>query len=173
MKYIKLDSNNVVLQVQTKKEKGFEEVKDSVFVVCGMIKAGSIFVNPAKDIKVEKERKKDNINTDCDNAIVSGFYSSVLGEKYFYYSTIAEQSTLNSLINLGADLEFKAQKVNVDGDGIETLGARVKYLHTNAQLIGVLADGATHIGTQVEKKDQLEALIEQATTIDEVNAIQW
>jgi len=123
-----------------------------------------------EDVKISKTNE---INIACDNAIVSGFYSSVLGEKHFYYSTIAEQSTLNSLINLGADLEFKAQKVNVDGDGVETLGARVKYLHTNTQLIGVLADGATHIGTQVEKKDQLEALIEQATTIDEVNAIQW
>lgn len=119
-----------------------------------------------------KKEKENEINTACNNAIVSGFYSSVLGIKHFYYSTIAEQSTLNSLVALGVDNGFKAQKVVVVDDD-ETLEKRIVHNHTHEQLKGVLADGAIHIGTQVAKKDELEIAIENATTVDEVNAIQW
>lgn len=119
-----------------------------------------------------KEEKINEINNCCENSIVNGFYSSVLGEKHFYYSTIAEQSTLNSLVALGVDNGFKAQKIVVVDD-VETLEKRIVHNHTHEQLKGVLADGAIHIGTQVAKKDELEIAIENATTVDEVNAIQW
>ena len=59
-----------------------------------------------------KALKIKKINNLCELSIVGGFKSSVLGEEYFYYSTLEEQTTLNSLINLGFDSNFKAQKIS-------------------------------------------------------------
>ena len=123
--------------------------------------------NESEILESKKIIKLNEINTACDNAIIGGFNSEALGAKHFYYSTIAEQSTLNSLVAIGIDNKFKAQKVNAD----ESLADRVQYLHTVEQLKGVLVDGATHIGTVIAKKDELEALIAGATTIEEVEAI--
>lgn len=123
-------------------------------------------------LKEVKEKKIDDINKSCDKAIVSGFTSEALGSKHFYYSTLEEQSTLNSLINLGVDNQFKAQKITLV-DQVEAKESRTAYSHTIQQLRTVLADGFTHIATQVTKKDALEIQINNATTIDEVEAISW
>lgn len=123
-------------------------------------------------LKEVKEKKIDDINKTCDKAIVSGFTSEALGSKHFYYSTLEEQSTLNSLINLGVDNQFKAQKITLV-DQVETKENRIAYSHTIQQLRSILADGFTHIASQVAKKDILETQINNATTIDEVEAISW
>lgn len=123
-------------------------------------------------LKEVKEKKIDDINKSCDKAIVSGFTSEALGSKHFYYSTLEEQSTLNSLINLGVDNQFKAQKITLV-DQVETKENRIAYSHTIQQLRSILADGFTHIASQVAKKDILETQINNATTIDEVEAISW
>lgn len=123
-------------------------------------------------LKETKEKKISDINSLCDKAIINGFTSEALGSKHFYYSTLEEQSTLNSLINLGVDNQFKAQKITLV-DGIETKEARKPYLHTIDQLRAVLADGFTHIATQVAKKDALKIQINNATTVEELEAISW
>ncbi len=123
-------------------------------------------------LKEVKEKKIDDINKTCDKAIVSGFTSEALGSKHFYYSTLEEQSTLNSLINLGVDNQFKAQKITLV-DQVETIENRIAYSHTIQQLRSILADGFTHTASQVAKKDILETQINNATTIDEVEAISW
>lgn len=123
-------------------------------------------------LKEVKEKKIDDINKTCDKAIVSGFTSEALGSKHFYYSTLEEQSTLNSFINLGVDNQFKAQKITLV-DQVETKENRIAYSHTIQQLRSILADGFTHIASQVAKKDILETQINNATTIDEVEAISW
>ena len=123
-------------------------------------------------LKEVKEKKIDDINKNVNEAIVSGFTSEALGSKHFYYSTLEEQSTLNSLINLGVDNQFKAQKITLV-DQVETKENRIAYSHTIQQLRSILADGFTHIASQVAKKDILETQINNATTIDEVEAISW
>lgn len=124
------------------------------------------------ELQVPKEKKLLEINTECNKAIVSGFKSSALGEEYFYYSTLEEQTTLNSLINLGFDSNFKCQKINVV-ENVEVKGNRVQVPHTLVQLKQVLADGAIHIKTQIDRKDALEVLINNATTADELDGIVW
>lgn len=157
-----------------------QEIKISYL---GALKDGFTFDKPKEfdkwngtawetDLKALKDKKLSDINNSCDKAIVSGFKSSALGEEHFYYSTLEEQSTLNLLINLGVDNQFKAQKITLV-DGIETKEARKAYPHTIQQLRDVLADGFTHIATQVAKKDNLETQINNATTIEEVEAISW
>ena len=104
---------------------------------------------------LEEMRKSKifEINEACQATITGGFKSSALGSEHFYKSTLEEQSTLNSAINLGVTNDFKAQVVNADG----TLGERKRYSHTIDQFKQVLADGAIHIGTVIAKKDALEA----------------
>ena len=126
-----------------------------------------------KDIEVIKASKLLSINTECNKAIISGFKSSALGEEYFYYSTIEEQSTLTSLITLGIDSNFKCQKINIV-DNVEVKENRVQVPHTLAQLKQVLTDGAIHIKAQIDRKDELEALINsQDITIEELELIEW
>lgn len=130
------------------------------------------YAEPVVDIKTLKASKLLTINTECNKAIVSGFKSSALGEEYFYYSTLEEQTTLNSLINLGFDSNFKAQKISLV-EGVEIKGERKQYPHTLAQLREILIAGATHIKAQIDKKDLLEIQINNATTAAELELINW
>ena len=130
------------------------------------------YVEPVVDIKILKASKLLTINTECNKAIVSGFKSSALGEEYFYYSTLEEQTTLNSLVNLGFDSNFKAQKISLV-EGVEIKGERKQYPHTLAQLREILIAGATHIKAQIDKKDLLEIQINNTTTAAELELINW
>ena len=122
--------------------------------------------------KEAKEKKISDIDKLCDISIASGFTSEALGSKHFYYSTIEEQSTLNSLINLGVDNHFKAQKI-VLLEGKEVKESRVVHFHTIEQLRKVLIDGFTHISSQVAKKDILEEQINNSTSIEQIESISW
>lgn len=136
------------------------------------------FINNAwvdKPLTIDEVRasKLLTINTECNKAIVSGFKSSALGEEYFYYSTLEEQTTLNSLINLGFDSNFKAQKISLV-EGVEIKGERKQYPHTLSQLREILIAGATHIKAQIDKKDLLENQINsEDITIEELELIKW
>lgn len=130
------------------------------------------YIEPSKTLHELKALKLSTINNLCELSIVGGFKSSALGEEYFYYSTLEEQTTLNSLINLGFDSNFKAQKISLV-DGVEVKGERKQYPHTLAQLRQILIDGAIHIKTQIDKKDELEVLINSSTTVEELELIEW
>ena len=124
------------------------------------------------ELKNIKENKKNEIRKHCDDEIVGGFYSFALGEEYFYYSSVEEQSTINSVLTLGISSEFKAQKA-ITTDGIKKLGARTRIEHTYEQLKDVLLDGALHIGKQVRKKDSLIEQVENATNQKDISNIKW
>lgn len=130
------------------------------------------YIEPSKTLHELKALKLSTINNLCELSIVGGFKSSALGEEYFYYSTLEEQTTLNSLINLGFDSNFKAQKISFV-DGVEIKGERKQYPQTLAQLRQILIDGAIHIKTQIDIKDSLETQIKNATTVQELDGIIW
>lgn len=119
--------------------------------------------------QIQVKTKKAEINSACNIAVISGFTSSTLGEAYFYYSTLEEQSTLNSLLNLKVHSPFKAQKVLEDG----SLAPRIKHFHTAKQMLDILGAGALHIDTQIDKKDRLKIDILNATTVEEIESIVW
>lgn len=124
------------------------------------------------DIDSIKTSKLLKINNDCNTAIISGFKCSALGSEYFYYSTLEEQSSLVSIITLGIDSNFKAQKITVLND-IEEKEERKQYPHTLEQLKQVLGAGAVYIKAQIDKKDLLETQIKNATTVQELDEINW
>lgn len=132
----------------------------------------TFIVKDFKTLDELKALKIKKINKLCELFIVGGFKSSALGEEYFYYSTLEEQTTLNSLINLGFDSNFKAQKISLV-EGVEVKGERKQYPHTLTQLKEVLVSGAIHIKAQIDKKDELEVLINNATTAEELELIEW
>lgn len=146
--------------------------QEAININANCYEEGKFIVKDYRTVEDIRKQKLNDINSSCDKAIVSGFTSEALGSKHFYYSTLEEQSTLNSLINLGVDNQFKAQKITLV-DQVETKEARKAYPHTIQQLRSVLADGFTHIATQVAKKDALEIQINNATTVEELEVISW
>ena len=134
-------------------------------------KLKKVEVDEKEEISILKKSKRNEINSLCEVSIISGFKSSALGEEYFYYSTLEEQTTLNSLINLGFDSNFKAQKISLV-EGVEVKEERKQYPHTLAQLRQILIDGAIHIKVQIDRKDELEVLINNATA-EELELIEW
>lgn len=124
------------------------------------------------DIDSIKTSKILKINNDCNTAIISGFKCSALGSEYFYYSTLEEQSSLVSIITLGIDSNFKAQKITILND-VEVKEERKQYPHTLEQLKQVLGAGAVYIKAQIDKKDLLETQIKNATTVQELDGINW
>jgi hypothetical protein len=149
----------------------------------GAIKDGFTFNRPKEfdkwngttweaDIDSIKTSKLLKINNDCNTAIISGFKCSALGSEYFYYSTLEEQSSLVSIITLGIDSNFKAQKITSLND-VERKEERKQYPHTLEQLKQVLGTGAVYIKAQIDKKDLLETRINNATTVEELELIEW
>lgn len=148
-----------------------DELPKSDFLIWNE-KLKKVEVDEKKELSILKKSKLNEINSLCELSIVGGFKSSALGEEYFYYSTLEEQTTLSSLINLGFDSNFKAQKISLV-EGVEVKEERKQYPHTLAQLRQILIDGAIHIKTQIDRKDELEVLINNATTVEELELIEW
>lgn len=161
------------IENEAKKIGGFiyeNELPEGEFLIWNE-KLKKVEVDEKKEISILKKSKRNEINSLCEVSIISGFKSSALGEEYFYYSTLEEQTTLNSLINLGFDSNLKAQKISLV-EGVEVKEERKQYPHTLAQLRQILIDGAIHIKVQIDRKDELEVLINNATA-EELELIEW
>ena len=169
--YVINHKNKIVYNIYTK--------EPSIVDYVGDIKTGYTLLKPnfedewkdnewVPNIDILKKIKLFNIDKLCKEAILSGFKSSILGKDYFYYSTLEEQSNLNTLVLLKNDAFFKCQEV-VDKEILE----RKEVLHTIEQLNNLLLDCNSHIKSQIKKKDNLEKLINSYTTIEELNSINW
>lgn len=173
--YIEDNRNKIVYSITDKSESTIDYI--------GVIKDGFTLNQPKEfdkwngtnweaDIDSIKTSKILKINNDCNTAIISGFKCSALGSEYFYYSTLEEQSSLVSIITLGIDSNFKAQKITILND-VEVKEERKQYPHTLEQLKQVLGAGAVYIKAQIDKKDLLETQIKNATTVQELDGINW
>ena len=115
-----------------------------------------------------KTSKISEINGKCKQEIISGFTSSALGSEHIYESEQTDQLNLIGVVTAGQDDYFKCGVTDANGN------VTWNYeLHTIAQLQQVLVDGKTHKQGLLQKANTLKAQVTGATTIKDVEAIEW
>lgn len=122
-----------------------------------------------------KSLKKDEINATCEKAIISGFKSSSLQDEYLYQSDRDDQLNLTGLVANGIDDFLKCGLVTIVlENSIEKKVITWDYkLHTIAQLKDVLADGAKYKLDLLIKANTLKIQVQNATTVNELDGINW
>lgn len=104
------------------------------------------------------------IETSYTRAMLSGFTSSALGALYWYASDGLAMSLLIGSVAAGTSREFECMDRNE---------VKAMILHTAAQMIQVLNDGAAIAVSYKQKKRSQYEQIANALTVDEVNSIVW
>lgn len=123
-----------------------------------------------------KTSKLSSINTSCEAAIVGGFTSSALDSEHVYQSDRDDQINLMGLVTAGADdlLKCGVSTIVIEEDETETETIIWDWKpHTVAQLKAVFDDGATFKKQQLIKANTLKAQIRSATTLEELETIEW
>lgn len=122
-------------------------------------------------IEEARSKKSVSLDADCKQDIVSGFYSTALGPEYFYPSKETDQANLNASVtssfypNLseGWTTPFWC---SLDGDW--------QYVeHTAGQIQQVGLDGKNAILGYLAKNQTLHTQLQQALTLEDIEAIQW
>lgn len=119
-------------------------------------------------VEATKLVKIDELKQACTTAIQSGFTSSALGAPYTYDSELPTDQTniIGAMVASlsGAAIPFTCTDSN---------GYKEQRLHTAAQLQQVFQAGMQHIVVNKSNYDAKKKLVEQATTVEAVNGINW
>lgn len=107
-----------------------------------------------------KEQIFQKINKLCYEEIVSGFESKALGEVHVYDSEDVDQVNLIGAVASGSDVYYKCSR---NSDGLRDF-----FLHTNAQVKQVLADGASRKISLLQHCYELKAGIQALNNYDAV-----
>jgi hypothetical protein len=172
--YAQIDANNVVIGIS---QLSGEVTADHMIPIdsydlslIGKVRqADGTFVKPeppAPTLEDIKKSKLAELQAARDAAIYTSFQSSALGSpKTYNYNREAYENFRGEAILLNLDPTIDTVLWATVEDGFVT--------HTRAQFVQVLKDGAAHEKNVKMKYYQLEAQVNAATTIDEVNAITW
>ena len=127
------------------------------------------------DIDSIKTSKLSSINITCKKAIISGFKSSSLQDEYLYQSDRDDQLNLMGLVANGIDNFLKCGLATIILENtIEKEVITWDYkLHTIAQLKQVLGDGAKYKLDLLTKANNLKNQVQNATTVNELDGINW
>lgn len=125
-----------------------------------------------KEIKITeflqlKSAKTAEINSKCEKEITSGFKSDALGTEHIYQSTETDQTNLMAMIIANEDDYFKC------GTEQNDIITWTYELHTVLQFKTVHKEGKDIIRTLLQKCNTLKQQVIDATTVEEVNEIQW
>lgn len=166
MNYFK-DKNNEVFAFEDDAKK---EIVDKIVKKLGLTEISEAQFNELIAPKIDdvKLSKIGEINTACEKEIVAGFKSDALGTSHNYQSEQIDQLNLIGVVTAGQDDYFKCGVEDADGNVVWNY-----EMHTIAQLQKVLQDGKAIAQGLLQKANTLKAQVANATTIDEVNAIQW
>lgn len=133
-------------------------------------------VAPSDTVLLEKAKSDQLlvISAACAAAIVGGFTSEALGDVYTYPSGITDQANLTAAVTASqlpdnaANGDWTIPFMCADVEGVW-----IRRLHTAVQIQKVAHDGITSIVNNMIKKDTLSTLVEDATTVAEVEAVTW
>lgn len=112
-----------------------------------------------------REKKLASLSESCREAIVGGFTSSALGSVHHYDGGIEDQVNIMGAAMAGVDLPFRCRD--------DVLREKIFRPHTAAQMAQVYADGVSYKLAQLSRLEIKRAALNNATTVDEVNAIEW
>ena len=117
--------------------------------------------------KARAERKQ-YVNSQCRSHIESGFISDALGSEHFYESREYDQSNLQATFLVARELDQPRPFKCFDSGGVEAY-----RMHTVPQLVQLGLALEQHKMGALGKVFMLRQMIDAATTVDEVNAIDW
>jgi hypothetical protein len=172
--YAQIDANNVVIGVS---QLAGEVVTDHMIPIdsydltlLGCVRqADGTFVKPeppAPTLADVKKAKLAELQAARDNAIYTSFTSSALGTvKTYNYDREAAQNFRDKALMLSLNPNITTVTWYTLEDGFIT--------HTRDQFIQVCTDGDNHEEPLKMRYYTLEAQVNAATTVDEVNAIVW
>ena len=116
-------------------------------------------------LDAHKLQKIEFLKIDCTNAIQAGFASTALGEAHIYDSSLPQdQTNLLGARIAGIDMQFTCTDNN---------GYKSQKWHTAAQMAQVYAAGMVHLQTQKARFYARKVAVEQASTIEAVEAVVW
>ncbi|MDY0320426.1 MAG: hypothetical protein RBR23_01710 [Arcobacteraceae bacterium] len=125
----------------------------------------TFIIKDFRTVEELKASKTNTINISCKQAIESGFISAALGTEHKYESEEIDQLNLIGAVSSGV-----SQPIKCSEDGGETWGYKV---HTNTQLKTVLKDGAKIKAEYLQKASVLKEQIKNATSLEELEPINW
>lgn len=115
-----------------------------------------------------KDNKITELKTACTEAIQSGFTSGALGSVHTYDSAMPIDQT-----NIIGAMVASLSGASIPFTCTDPSGYKEQRLHTSTQLQQVFQAGMQHIVINKTKYDSKKKLVEQATTIQGVNEVNW
>ncbi|AFM02390.1 hypothetical protein Desde_4129 [Desulfitobacterium dehalogenans ATCC 51507] len=125
----------------------------------------SPYQNPLS-LEEHKANKAYEISKECEDEILSGFYSDARGEIEWYTNSRDDQ---NNLIG-------QATLATLNPSFIPQWKSATEYICTDftmEQIIKLSTDGAVFKTERIKAFDMLKAQILSATTVEEVEVIEW
>lgn len=117
------------------------------------------------ELAYSKAQKIEDLKQACTTAIQAGFTSSALGEAHTYDSTLPQdQTNLLGAKIAGIDMYFTCT---------DSSGYKSQKFHTVAQMAQVYQAGMVHLQTAKARYHTRKIAVEQAQTIEAVDAVVW
>jgi hypothetical protein len=114
-----------------------------------------------------KNLKISELDRQCTESILGGFYSSASGQEIIYGYDEKDQSNLNFQLNaINAGIE--TEPVYWKGKGQQSF-----LPYTFEQFKQICSDAKIHFKTKYMKYQQLLQQVNEATTQEEIDAIVW
>ena len=145
---------------------GIYSYVNGVFAVANQSLYNSMLLTPAQNSKIS------SLTTSCANAITSGFTSSALGTIYTYPSQIVDQQNLSANV-MSSLLPSLPSTWTTPQMCMSSSGVWSYVNHTAAQIQQVGSDGKTAVLAALVHKQTLVNSVMAATTVAQVNAINW
>ena len=136
----------------------------------GDLPVGAMLTQPAETLAEAAAVQKSLISIACRDKLTAGFPSNALGTTHNYPSSPTDQLNLNStvLLSLNQSPEWSAMVMCEDSRGVWRALA-----HNAQQVQQVGSDWNAFREAQLERKRELDARIEAATTIASIKSIVW
>lgn len=109
------------------------------------------------------QERVQEVDTICSQRITGGFWSSVLGERFCYSTTLDDQLNLSGAAALGVDLSYPCA---------DQAGVKAYRLHTAAQLRQVADDFTRFKLELLQQAYSLKALLQQARDAKDLTALE-
>lgn len=119
----------------------------------------------AYELEEAKNIKLWEINAKTDGQL-KGFVSNALGENHIYDLDLEDQLNLMGLMVANIDSLFRCARQSQPA-------IKEYFSHTKEQIKQVYTDGVEYKSTILFKSGELKARLQQATTLEEINAIVW
>lgn len=168
--YILIDPNNSIIDVREEELPvpdmlSWFQIPDTTQVQIGFMYKNSTVIDPAwPDVQTAQQKQTNNLSWACQQQIVSGFTSSILGSAYTYASGEVDQRNILAAAQATNGGLLSCQ---------DATGVWDRRPHTKAQAQQALDDFVSARDGEREKLGSLVTQINAATTIEAVQAIVW